>query len=80
MDAVQQRLDREPDAMKVRGWTFEHVFGTLKYWMGSTHCLTRGIQNVETEMSLNVLTYNFKRVLSILGFERTKNAMQLLGA
>lgn len=80
MDAVQQRLDREPDAMKVRRRTIEHVFGTLKHWMGSTHFLTRGIQSVSTEMSLNVLAYNFKRVLSILGFERTMKAMQLVGA
>jgi len=80
MDDVQQRLDREPDAMKVRRRTIEHVFGTLKHWMGSTHFLTRGLQNVASEMSLHVLAYNFKRVLSILGFERTKNAMQLLGA
>jgi hypothetical protein len=29
---------------------------------------------------LSVLAYNFKRVLSILGFERTKKAMQMLGA
>ncbi len=79
MDAVQQRLDRKPDAMKVRRRTIEHVFGTLKYWMGSTHFLMRGIQNVSTEMSLNVLAYNFKRVLNILGFERTMKAMQLLG-
>jgi len=35
---------------------------------------------VATEMSLSVLAYNFKRVLSILGFERTRKAMQLLGA
>lgn len=51
------------------------IFGMIKHWMGSTHFLTRGIQNVSTEMSLNVLAYNFKRVLSILGFERTKKAM-----
>lgn len=80
MDKVQQRLDRMPDAMTVRKRTIEHVFGTLKHWMGWTHFLTRGIQNVATEMSLNVLAYNFKRVLSILGFERTKRAMRLLGA
>jgi hypothetical protein len=48
--------------------------------MGSTHFLTRGLQNVASEMSLHVLAYNFKRVLRILGFERTKKAMQLLGA
>jgi transposase len=80
MDKVQQRLDRMPHAMTVRKSTVEHVFGTLKHWMGWTHFLMRGIQNVATETSLNVLAYNFKRVLSILGFEQTKKAMRLLGA
>jgi transposase len=80
MDKVQQRLDRMPHAMTVRKSTVEHVFGTLKHWMGWTHFLMRGIQNVATETSLNVLAYNFKRVLSILGFEQAKKAMRLLGA
>ena len=80
MDKAQQRLDQMPRAMTVRKSTVEHVFGTLKYWMGWTHFLTRGIENVATEMSLSVLAYNFKRVLSILGVERTRKAMQLLGA
>ena len=80
MDAAQQRLDRMPDAMTVRTRTVEHVFGTLKHWMGWTHFLTRGKQNVATEMSLSVLAYNFKRLLSILGFEHTRSAMRLLGA
>ena len=66
--------------MKVRRRTVEHVFGTLKHWMGSTHFLTRGIQNVATEMSLNLFAYDFKRGLNILGFERTRKATQLLGA
>ena len=80
MDLVQERLDRMPTAMTVRKSTVEHVFGTLKHWMGWTHFLTRGIQSVATEMSLCVLAYNFKRVLSILGFEQTMKAMRLLGA
>ena len=80
MDKVQQRLDQMTNAMTVRKSTVEHVFGTLKHWMGWTHFLTRAIQNVATEISPNVLAYNFKRVLSILGFERTKKAMQLLAA
>lgn len=80
MDAVQQRLDREPDAMKVRRRTIEHVFGTLKHWMGSTHFLTRRLTNVGTEMSLHVLAYNLKRVISILGFHETMRAMRLEGA
>jgi transposase len=80
MDAAQERLDRIPNAMTVRKRTVEHVFGTLKHWMGWTHFLTRGMQNVATEMSLSVLAYNFKRLLNILGFERTRSAMRLLRA
>lgn len=37
LDRDQQRLDRKLDAMTLRRSTIEHVFGTLKYWMGSTH-------------------------------------------
>ena len=51
------------------------MFGTLKHWMGYTHFLTKRLP----EMSLNVLAYNFKRVLCILGFERTMAAMRLVG-
>jgi len=80
MDRAQQRLDRMPDAMTVRKSTIEHVFGTLKHWMGWTHFLMRGIENVATEMSLCVLAYNLKRVFGILGFARTKKAMRLLSA
>jgi len=80
MDKVQQRLDRMPNAITVRKSTIEHVFGTLKHWMGWTHFLTRGIQNVATEMSLSVLAYNLKRVISILGITRTMKAMRLVGA
>lgn len=77
---MQQRLDRMPDAMTVCKRTIEHVFGTLKHWMGWTHFMMRGIEHVGTEMSLNVLAYNLKRVLSILAFARAKRAMRLLGA
>ena len=78
MDKVQQHLDRMPHAMTVRKSTIEHVFGTLKHRMGWTHFLMRGIKNVATEMSLTVLAYNLKRVINILGFARTKQAMRLL--
>ncbi len=80
MDKVQQRLDRMPHAMTVRRSTIEHVFGTFKHWMGWTHFLMRGIKNVATEMSLTVLAYNLKRVINILGFARTKQAMRLLSS
>lgn len=79
LDLVQQRLDQMSNAMTVRKSTIEHVFGTLRHWMGWTHFLTRGIENVATEMSLSMLAYNFKRVLSVLGFERTRKAMLVGG-
>ena len=67
IDAMQQRLDRAPDAMRTRRQTVEHPFGTIKAWMGATHFLTRGLKRVRTEMSLYVLAYNLKRMVSILG-------------
>ena len=51
LDTMQARLDQLPDAMGVRRQTVEHPFGTLKWWMGSTHFLTRTIERVRTEMS-----------------------------
>jgi transposase len=80
LEAVQRRLDKRLDAMTVRRRTVEHVFGTFKHWMGSTHFLTRTLPNVGTEMSLHVLAYNLKRVIGILGIATTMKAMRMLGA
>jgi transposase len=79
LESVQRRLDRSPKSMTIRRRTVEHVFGTFKSWMGYTHFLTRRLPNVGTEMSLHVLAYNLKRVMSILGFDATMKAMQLVG-
>jgi transposase len=67
LDAMQRRLDQQPDAMRLRRQTAEHPFGTLKAWMGATHFLTRTLKRVGTEMSLHVLAHNMKRVIAILG-------------
>jgi hypothetical protein len=79
LEAMQRRLDCKPKAMMVRRSTIEHVFGTLKHWMGSTHFLTRGLQHVGTEMSLHVLAYNFKRLIKLLGIAEAIRAMRLAG-
>ena len=76
LEAMQQRLDREPEKMRVRRQTAEHPFGTIKYWMGSTHFLTKTLERVRTEMSLHVLAYNLKRLTSLLGFGATIAAMK----
>ena len=67
VDAVQARLDREPERIKARRETVEHPYGTIKSWMGYTHFQTRTLENVSTEMSLHVLAYNMKRLISIFG-------------
>ncbi len=67
IERVQARLDSNPDAMRQRRSTVEHPFGTIKCWMGATHFLCTTLPKVATEMALNVLAYNMKRVVSILG-------------
>ena len=67
VEAMQERLDRMPDAMRIRRRTVEHVFGTIKDWMGRSHFKTRRLSNVGTEMSLHVLAYNIKRAIALLG-------------
>jgi transposase len=75
LDAMQARLERAPEASKLRRQTAEHPFATLKTWMGSTHFLTRRLPRVSTEMSLHVLAYNMKRVMQILGVQPLMRAI-----
>ena len=67
LDAVQERLDANPEAMRMRRETVEHPFGTMKARMGATHFLTKTLPKVATEMSLSVLAYNLTRVMNIVG-------------
>src|SRR6202158_4973046 len=67
LETVQARLDQHPEKMTTRRSTVEHPFGTIKCWMGATHFLMRRLPKVATEMALNVLAYNMKRVMAIIG-------------
>jgi hypothetical protein len=75
LERMQQRLERTPEASKLRRQTVEHVFGTLKAWMGATHFLTKTLPRVSTEMSLHVLAYNLKRMMQIFGVKPLMKAM-----
>ena len=75
LDQMQTRLENMPDAIKIRRCTIEHTFGTLKHWMGASHFLMKTKANVSTEMSLHVLAYNMKRVISIMGSVALTKAM-----
>jgi transposase len=76
VDAVQKRLDRNPQAMRQRRETVEHPFGTLKMRMGATHFLMKRLPKVATEMALHVLAYNLTRVINIMGIRPLMAAIQ----
>lgn len=61
---------------RVRKRKVEHPFGILKQWRGATHFLTRKLNGVSAQMSLNVLAY-LKRVMKTLG---TRCLMKALSA
>jgi Transposase DDE domain len=69
LEAVQQRLDANPNAMRQRRETVEHPFGTIKARMGATHFLMKTLPRVASEMALHVLAYNLTRVMKIVGIK-----------
>ena len=69
LEAVQQRLDENPQVMRQRRETAEHPFATQKMRMGATHFLMRRLPKVATEMALHVLAYNLTRVMNIIGVQ-----------
>jgi len=75
LEAVQRRLDENPQAMRQRRETVEHPFGTIKARMGATHFLMKRLKNVRTEMALSMLAYNLTRVMNIIGIRPLIQAM-----
>jgi transposase len=76
IEAVQKRLDENPQAMRMRRETVEHPFGTIKARMGATHFLMKTLPRVASEMALHVLAYNLTRVMNIIGVQPLLAAMR----
>ena len=76
LEAMQRRLDENPQAMRQRRETVEHPFGTIKARMGATHFLMKRLPCVSAEMALHVLAYNLTRVMNIMGPGRLLAAIQ----
>src|SRR5258707_11757402 len=76
VEAVQKRLDENPQAMRMRRETVEHPFGTIKARMGATHFLMKTLPRVASEMALHVLAYNLTRVMNIMGVQPLLAAMR----
>jgi hypothetical protein len=64
---MAERVRAHPEIMKQRKELIEHVFGTMKRSMDQGYFLLRTRKKVAAEMSLTVLAYNLKRVITILG-------------
>jgi transposase len=80
IDRQAARNLQHPEIQRQRGSLIEHVFGTLKRTMGHTYFVTRGRESVSAEFSLAALSYNFKRVASIMGIEKIKRSFAAKGA
>ena len=68
-EAMSRRAVEQPELMRLRACLSEHPFGTMKWMSDSGQFLMRGLTNTRAEMGLNVLSYNLKRVINILGVE-----------
>ena len=75
MEAMAQRMQQHPEKFKLRKTLAEHPFGTIKRWFGYTHFLLKGLAKVQCEWSLTTLTYNLKRVLNLVSFEKLMAAV-----
>jgi retron-type reverse transcriptase len=53
--------------MAQRGSLVEHPFGTIKQHLGWTHFLVRSQQKVSGENALIMFSYNFRRLLNLIG-------------
>lgn len=76
LDRLKERIRAHPELLKQRKELAEHPFGTIKLAMDQGYFLLKGIAKVTTEFSLTVLSYNFKRVLNILGVESMINSLK----
>jgi len=70
MEAMAERMKREPQKFRLRKTLAEHPFGTIKRWMGCTHFTLKGLEKVRTEWSLITLAYNLKRVLNLVSVKQ----------
>lgn len=54
----------------------EHPFGTIKQKLGWSHFLVRGKTKVAGENALIMLTYNFRRLLNLIGITLFKKLIK----
>ena len=63
----KMETDEAKKFIKKRGSIVEHPFGTIKQHLGWTHFLVRGREKVSGENALIMFSYNFRRLLNLIG-------------
>ena len=65
----KMKTDEAKKLIKKRGSMVEHPFGTIKQHLGWSHFLVRGIEKVSGENALIMFSYNFRRLLNLIGID-----------
>jgi len=65
--AKKMDTDEAKAIVKKRASIAEHPFGTTKQTLGWSHFLVRGKEKVSGENALIMFTYNFRRLLNLIG-------------
>ena len=73
--AKKMQTQEAKDIVKKRGSIVEHPFGTIKRTLGWDHYLVRGKEKVAGENALIMFTYNFKRLLNLIGIALFKKLL-----
>ena len=63
----KMKTDISKKIIKKRGSIAEHPFGTIKQHLGWSHFLVRGKEKVSGENALIMFSYNFRRLLNLIG-------------
>ena len=64
---TKMQTRKAKNMIKQRAALAEHPFGTIKQKLGWSHFLVRGKTKVAGENALIMLTYNFRRLLNLIG-------------
>lgn len=78
LERMGERLRQYPRAMALRRESAEHPFANLKCAiLGNGRFLLRGLSGAGAEMALEVLAYNFRRALNLLGTRQMRQRLSV---
>jgi hypothetical protein len=70
LEAMEQRVRRQPEVRKQRTQVVEPPLGTMPRWWDADYVRMRGLEKVRTACRLTVLASNLRRVLHLVEMPR----------